>query len=96
MMVGITELSKSYAQKHGISIAEAKRTIKSVLDEVLDAVYDFGGVQIIDKFALGVKTIDAHGGTDPRTQEPIEIPKSVNLTAKAGKKFKEALSEKYL
>ena len=47
-MVGITELSKSYAQKHGISIAEAKRTIKSVLDEVLDAVYDFGGVQIIE------------------------------------------------
>lgn len=94
-MVGITELSKSYAQKHKISIDKAHQIISSVLDEVVDAIYDFGGVQFIDKFTLEVKTRPSHTGTDPRTRKAITIPKTAYISARTGKSLKEAIQSKY-
>lgn len=96
MAVGIQEISKSYAQKHGISYVQAHKIVSDVLDEVVDAIYDFGGVQFVNKFTLEVKTKNAYKGNVPWSEEgSIDIPKSAYLKARTGKALKRAITEKY-
>lgn len=94
-MLGITELSKSYARKHNITVDKAHKIISSVLDEVVDAIYDFGGVQFRDVFTLEVKTRPEYTGVNPRDGGKVKIPKSAYIKARTGKKLKRAISQKY-
>lgn len=90
-MSGIKDLAKAYAQKHGVTIAEAEDLMKKALGVVVDAIVD-GGVSYINNFTIEPVQRKERVGRNPLTKQEFTIPASVGLRIKCGKLLKHKLN----
>lgn len=90
-MSGIKDLAKDYAQKHGVTIAEAEAIMKNALGVIVDAIVD-GGVSYINNFTIEPVLRKERIGRNPSTKEEMTIPASVGLRIKCGKLLKQKLN----
>ena len=91
MISGIKDLAKSYAQKHGVTLAEAEATMKNALGVVVEAIEN-GGVSYIGQFTIETVQRKERIGRNPATKETHTIPASVRLRIKCGKLLKQKLN----
>lgn len=91
-MSGIKDLAKSYAQKHGVTIAEAEVSMKKALGVLVDAIVNDGGVSYINNFTIECVPRKERIGRNPLTKEEFTIPASVGLRIKCGKLLKQKLN----
>lgn len=91
-MSGIKDLAKSYAQKHGVTIAEAEVIMKNALGVVSDAIVKDGGISFIGNFTIESVQRKERMGRNPATGETHTIPATVGLRVRCGKLLKERLN----
>ncbi len=88
-----TELISSIAEKSGLSKKDSEKALTAVIDSVVEALKGGDKVQLIGFGSFEVKERAARSGRNPKTNEEIEIPASKVPQFKAGKAFKDAISE---
>lgn len=91
-MSGIKDLAKSYAQKHGVTIAEAEIIMKNALGVVTDAIVENGGVSYIGNFTIEAVQRKEREGRNPATKEKYTIPAVIGLRIRCGKSLKQRLN----
>ena len=91
MISGIKDLAKSYAQKYGVTLAEAEVAMKNALGVVVEAIEN-GGISYIGQFTIETVQRKERVGRNPSTKETHTIPASVGLRIKCGKLLKQKLN----
>ena len=91
MISGIKDLAKSYANKYGVTLAEAEVAMKNALGVVVEAIEN-GGVSYIGQFTIETVQRKERIGRNPATKETHIIPASVGLRIKCGKLLKQKLN----
>lgn len=91
MISGIKDLAKSYANKYGVTIAEAEVAMKNALGVVVEAIEN-GGISYIGQFTIEAVQRKERVGRNPATKETHTIPASVGLRIKCGKLLKQKLN----
>lgn len=69
-----SQLIDSYANAHGITKAEAKRQVESVLDQIHTGLHQTGKVSLADFGTFTLATRAERQGRNPKTNESITIP----------------------
>ena len=88
-----TELISAVADKAGLSKKDSEKAVNAVVDAITEALKSGDKVQLIGFGSFEVKERAARSGRNPKTNEEIEIPASKVPQFKAGKAFKDAISE---
>ena len=88
------ELVASIAEKSGFSKKDSEKAVAAVIDSIIEAVKKGEKVQLIGFGTFEVRSRAARTGRDPRTGKEIKIPACKVTGFKAGKAFKDAVSEK--
>ena len=91
MVSGIKDLSKAYAQKYGVTLAEAETVVKNTLSVMTEAIEN-GGVSYIGNFTIEAVQKSARVGRNPATKEEFNIPASIGLRIRCGKQLKQRLN----
>ena len=91
MISGIKDLAKSYANKYGVTLAEAEVAMKNALGVVVEAIEN-GGISYIGQFTIETVQRKERVGRNPATKETHTIPASVGLRIKCGKLLKQKIS----
>ena len=86
---GITEVIEKYAQKNGITKAQADKDIKSMLEVLSDCIVE-GGVAFRDLFTIKIKTVKGRTGTVNNKEWKTEDSKSLKIVT--GKSLKDRLN----
>ncbi len=87
------ELVTAIAEDTGQSKAQVDRTIKSLLDNVTDAMKKEDKVSFIGFGTFYVADRAARTGRNPQTGEPIEIPATKVPKFRAGRNLKDAVAK---
>ncbi len=85
------EVIDAMARHLGSSKAEAERALNAFVDSVTQGLVSDGDVAILGFGTFRRSERKARMGTNPQTKERIQIPASVGVTFRAGKKLKETL-----
>jgi DNA-binding protein HU-beta len=85
------EVIEAMARHLGSSKAEAERALNAFVDSVTQGLTGDGDVAILGFGTFRRSERKARMGTNPQTRERIQIPASVGVTFRAGKKLKETL-----
>ena len=85
------EVIDAMARHLGSSKAEAERALNAFVDSVTGGLVSDGDVAILGFGTFRRSERKARMGTNPQTKERIQIPASVGVTFRAGKKLKETL-----
>ena len=88
-----TDLVSAVAEKAGLSKKDSEKAINAVVDSIIDALKSGDKVQLIGFGSFEVKSRAERTGRNPRTKETIKIPAAKLPQFKAGKAFKDAISE---
>lgn len=88
------ELVASIAEKSGFSKKNSEKAVAAVIDSIVETVKKGEKVQLIGFGTFEVRSRAARTGRDPRTGKEIKIPACKVPGFKAGKAFKDAVSEK--
>ena len=88
-----TDLVNAVAEKAGLSKKDSEKAINAVVDSIIDALKSGDKVQLIGFGSFEVKSRAERTGRNPRTKETIKIPAAKLPQFKAGKAFKDAISE---
>ena len=88
-----TELISAVADKAGLSKKDSEKAINAVVDAIIDALRQGDKVQLVGFGSFEVKNRAERTGRNPRTKESIKIPAAKLPQFKAGKAFKDAISE---
>ncbi len=88
-----TDLVNAVAEKAGLSKKDSEKAINAVVDSIIDALKSGDKVQLIGFGSFEVKSRAECTGRNPRTKETIKIPAAKLPQFKAGKAFKDAISE---
>ena len=88
-----TDLVNAVAEKAGLSKKDSEKAINAVVDSIIDALKAGDKVQLIGFGSFEVKSRAERTGRNPRTKETIKIPAAKLPQFKAGKAFKDAISE---
>ncbi|MDA1195134.1 MAG: HU family DNA-binding protein [Planctomycetota bacterium] len=86
------EVIDAMARHLGASKAEAERALNAFVDSVTQGLVSDGDVAILGFGTFRRSERKARMGTNPQTKERIQIPASVGVTFRAGKKLKETLT----
>ena len=89
-----TELIASVAERSGLSKKDAEKAVAAVIDSIVEAVKEDDKVQLIGFGTFELRSRSERSGRDPRTNKPIIIPACKVPAFKAGKGFKDAVSDK--
>lgn len=85
------ELVAEVAKASGLSKADAGRAVEAVIDFVSGALAKGDEVRLVGFGTFSTQKRAATTGRNPRTQEPMKIPASVQPRFKAGKVLKESV-----
>ncbi|MFV0321027.1 MAG: HU family DNA-binding protein [Alphaproteobacteria bacterium] len=85
------ELVAEVAKASGLSKADAGRAVEAVIDSVSGALAKGDEVRLVGFGTFSTQKRAATTGRNPRTQEPMKIPASVQPRFKAGKVLKESV-----
>ena len=88
-----TDLVNAVAETAGLSKKDSEKAINAVVDSIIDALKSGDKVQLIGFGSFEVKSRAERTGRNPRTKETIKIPAAKLPQFKAGKAFKDAISE---
>ena len=88
-----TELISAVADKAGLSKKDSENAVNAALDAITEALKAGDKVQLIGFGSFEVKERAERIGRNPRTKETIKIPAAKIPQFKAGKAFKDAISE---
>ena len=88
-----TELISAVADKAGLSKKDSEKAVNAVVDAITEALKSGDKVQLIGFGSFEVKERAERTGRNPRTKETIKIPAAKIPQFKAGKAFKDAISE---
>lgn len=88
-----TELISAVADKAGLSKKDSEKAVNAVVDAITEALKSGDKVQLIGFGSFEVKERAERIGRNPRTKETIKIPAAKIPQFKAGKAFKDAISE---
>lgn len=88
-----TELVSAIAEKSGLSKKDSEKALNAAVDSIVNALKAGDKVQLIGFGSFEVKERAERTGRNPRTNEQITIPAAKLPQFKAGKAFKDALSE---
>ncbi len=88
-----TELISAVADKAGLSKKDSEKAVNAALDAITEALKAGDKVQLIGFGSFEVKERAERIGRNPRTKETIKIPAAKIPQFKAGKAFKDAISE---
>ena len=84
-----TELISEVASKTALP----KKDVNAFIDTVKAAIAKKDKVQLIGFGTFEARVREARTGKNPRTHEPIKIPKATVPAFKAGKAFKDAVNK---
>lgn len=88
------DLKKIYAEKYGISQAEAGRRIKEVTDIISECLVEGNDVKIAKFLNFKVKDRKAKNAINPRTKEPTIIPATRTVVVSMTKSLKNRIQGK--
>ena len=88
-----TELISAVADKAGLSKKDSEKAVNAVVDAITEALKSGDKVQLIGFGSFEVKERAERIGRNPRPKEAIKIPAAKIPQFKAGKAFKDAISE---
>ena len=88
-----TELISAVADKAGLSKKDSEKAINAAVDAIIDALRQGDKVQLVGFGSFEVKNRAERTGRNPRTKGSIKIPAAKLPQFKAGKAFKDAISE---
>ena len=88
-----TELISAVADKAGLSKKDSEKAVNAVVDAITEALKSGDKVQLIGFGSVEVKERAERIGRNPRTKETIKLPAAKIPQFKAGKAFKDAISE---
>jgi len=87
-----TELVKTMAVEAGISNAQAKAALDSLMDNIMNALKKKDGKVTLVGFGTFLKTRrKARNGRNPQTGDPIKIKAANVVKFRPGKKLREAV-----
>jgi DNA-binding protein HU-beta len=89
-----TELITVVAEKTGFARKDVEKTIKVMIDEVIDTVAKKEKVQLTGFGTFEAREHAARIGKNPHTGEELKIAAVTVPAFKAGKGFKKAVAEK--
>ena len=87
-----TELVGAVADKAGISVASAEKTVKAFTGVVSEALAEGDKVQLVGFGTFEVSKKAERAGINPKTKEKITIPASKSVKFKAGKALKDIVN----
>ncbi|MFV0322155.1 MAG: HU family DNA-binding protein [Alphaproteobacteria bacterium] len=85
------ELVAEVAKASGLSKADAGRAVEAVIVSVSGALAIGDEVRLVGFGTFSTQNRAATTGRNPRTQDPLKIPASVQPRFKAGKVLKESV-----
>ena len=88
-----TELIAAIAEKTELSKKDAEKALAAVVEAITEELEEGNKVQLIGFGSFEVKSRAERTGRNPRTKETIKIPAAKLPQFKAGKAFKDAISE---
>ncbi len=86
-----TTLVDAVAEKAGISKAEAKRVLETMLTIISETLANDGKISLTGFGTFEVRTSKARNGVNPRTREKIVIPAAKRPVFTAGAPLKRAV-----
>lgn len=87
------DLINAVAAKAGLSKKDSEKAVSAVFEAITDALKEGDKVSLVGFGTFDVKDRAAREGINPRTKEKIQIAASKLPSFKAGKAFKDAVSE---
>ncbi len=91
MIMNKNELVAEVAKKSGLTKADSTRAVEAFIEAVSDALQSGDEVRLVGFGTFSTQKRGASVGRNPRTQEPMNIPASVQARFKAGKGLKDAV-----
>ena len=88
-----TELISAIAENAGLSKKDSEKALNATIDAIVGALKNDDKVQLVGVGSFETKTRAERIGRNPRTKETIKIAASKVPQFKAGKAFKDAISE---
>jgi len=74
---------------------DVERVVSTVFDTITDALAEGDRVELRGFGAFSVKERDGRTGRNPRTGEPVDVPRKFVPFFKTGKELRERLNEGY-
>jgi len=87
-------LVKEVAEQAGVTKADASKAVGAIFDAIRGSLKKGEPVSLIGFGSFKVSKRNARTGRNPRTGEPISIPKTIVPSFSAGKALKEAINKK--
>lgn len=87
-----TELVGAVADKAGISVASAEKTVKAFIGVVSEALAEGDKIQLVGFGTFEVSKRAERTGINPKTKEKITIPACKSVKFKAGKTLKDIVN----
>lgn len=92
-MLKKSDVVKSIAEKSGLKKDDAAKALNAFTDTIIEALAHGEEVQIMGFGSFRVTERDAREGVNPHTGEKIQIAASKSPRFKAGKTFRDAVSD---
>jgi len=89
-----TDIISAIAANSGLSKKDSEKALTATIDAITDALVAGDKVQIAGLGIFDVKERAARIGRNPKTKEPIDIPRTRTPQFKAGKALKDAVGVK--
>jgi DNA-binding protein HU-beta len=93
LVMNKSELISEVASKTALPKKDAEKAVNAFIDTVKEAIAKKDKVQLIGFGTFEARVREARTGKNPRTHEPIKIPKATVPAFKAGKAFKDAVNK---
>ena len=87
------ELITSISEKSKLTKKDAEAALKGFIESVQEALANGEKVQLVGFGTFETRERAAREGRNPRTKETIQIPASTVPVFKAGKEFKDTVSQ---
>ncbi len=88
-----TQLIEKAAEKSGLTKKQLDAAYEAITATLTEALVAGESVQITGFGTFNVRTIAAHTGRNPKTNESITIPATRRVSFSAGKKLKDSVNE---
>ena len=88
-----TELISAVADQTGCTKKSADEAVNAIVSIITDTLAKGDKVSIVGFGTFEARVREARTGKNPRTHEPIKIPKATVPAFKAGKAFKDAVNK---
>ncbi len=88
-----TQLIEKAAEKSGLTKKQLDAAYEALAATLTETLAAGESVQITGLGTFNVRTIAAHTGRNPKTNETITIPETRRVSFSAGKKLKDSVNE---